>query len=115
MAFLEAMACGLPLVCREDASLKGVLEAGENGFIYRDEGEFMDAILKILGDDALRARMREKALLQAEASSDERFVERTLALYASICSAWAAGESRAGRRGKRAERPDRRSPESPKD
>ena len=94
MSYLEAMACGLPLVCREDTSLIGVLENGENGFIYRTEQEYVDAVSQILGSDALRERMRAKALLQAEASGYERFVDRTLELYRSVCSAWASGEYR---------------------
>ena len=87
MSYLEAMACGLPLVCREDSCLRGVLENGENGFSYRDEQEFIDAVRKILESDALRERMSAEALRRAEASGNQDFVERTLALYRSV---WAS-------------------------
>ena len=100
MSSLEAMACGLPLVCREDPSLLGVLDDGENGLIYRNEQEFVSAVSRILESDTLRRQMRRKALLRAEETSDQRFVERTLALYQSVCTQWASGYSRAGRKGK---------------
>jgi len=100
MSSLEAMACGLPLVCREDPSLIGVLDDGENGLIYRNEQEFVTAVSRIFGSETLRERMRGKALLRAEETSDERFVERTLALYQSVCGRWASGYSLAGRKGR---------------
>ena len=93
MSYLEAMACGLPLVCRDDASLTGVLDNGENGYIYTDRQGFTDAVCCILRDSALRERMGEKALLQAEANSDRRFVQRTLELYRSVLSSWEKPEN----------------------
>ena len=85
MSYLEAMASGLPLVCREDASLRGVLKNGENGYIYRNKREFIHAVSVILGSDAIRERMHQEALLQAERFSTRRFIERTLNLYHSVC------------------------------
>ena len=84
LTFLEAMARGLPLVCREDPSLKGVLENGDNGFIYRTEEEFLCAVETLLTDDALRERMKARALEKAEEFSDRRQLERTLELYEQI-------------------------------
>ena len=86
MSYLEAMAGGLPLVCREDPCLRGVLENGENGFSYRNEQEFIEAVSAILKSDTLRERMRGESLKRAEASGNRYFVERTLALYHSVCS-----------------------------
>lgn len=93
MSYLEAMACGLPLVCREDSSLRGVLENGKNGFIYRNEQEFIDAVSEILKSATLRERMSEEALRRAETAGNQYFVERMLALYRSVCSSWASHAS----------------------
>ncbi|MBQ6383847.1 MAG: glycosyltransferase [Clostridia bacterium] len=101
LSYLEAMACGLPLVCREDASLRGVLEDGENGLIYRNEQEFVDAVSRILRSGQLREQMCAAALLRAEETGALRFAERTLTLYQSVCTQWASGYSRAGRKGKK--------------
>ena len=87
MSYLEAQACGLPLVCREDESLRGVLDDGVNGRIYRNEREFVSAVSGILGSEALRQSMRAAALDRAEDFGIGRFAERTLALYRSVCAA----------------------------
>ena len=84
MSYLEALSRGLPLVCREDKSLLGVLENGENGMIYRSEKEFIAAVQTIAQDRALRASMHEKALEKAKEFTSDRFVEHTLALYEQV-------------------------------
>ena len=84
MTYLEAMACGLPLVCREDASLLNVLDSGENGFTYNTESGFVEAVAKILRDRPLWEAMHRKALEKADQFSDRRFVERTVALYEKV-------------------------------
>ena len=84
MTYLEAMACGLPLVCREDASLLNVLDDGENGFIYRTESGFVESAAKILRNRPLWEAMHRKALEKADQFSDRRFVERTVALYEQV-------------------------------
>ena len=84
MSYLEAMACGLPLVCREDASLRGVLDDGENGIIYHTGEEFVEAVAGLLADRPLREAMRAKALRKAREFSSERFADRTLALYRQV-------------------------------
>lgn len=81
LTYLEATACGVPLVCREDPCLDGVLADGENGYVYRTEEQFIEGVLKILSDDALRAAMRERALRLAMEFGARRFAERTAALY----------------------------------
>ena len=84
MSYLEAMACGLPLVCRDDASLRGMLDDGENGIVYHAEAEFTEAVARILGDRPLREAMRSKALSKAQKYSDRCFARRMLDLYESI-------------------------------
>ncbi len=84
LTYLEAMACGLPLVCRDDLCLKGVLENGVNGFTYQTEEEFVESVTKILTDDELRGQMHENALKTAADFSDKRFVDRMLELYEKV-------------------------------
>lgn len=84
LSCLEAMACGLPMVCREDKSLLGVLDEGENGFLYHTEQEFVEDIEKIIKDQELKESMHKNALERAEHFSDERFVDNSLKLYHKV-------------------------------
>ena len=84
MTYLEALACGLPLVCRRDACLEGVLDDGENGFLYEDRQGYVDAVSRVLLDKGLRAAMGAKALEKAGEHGDGHFIERTMALYEKL-------------------------------
>jgi 1,2-diacylglycerol 3-alpha-glucosyltransferase len=53
LTYVEAAANGLPLLCRRDPCLDGVLVEGRNGFEYEAEGEFCDLIDTILQNPLL--------------------------------------------------------------
>lgn len=84
MSYLEAMACGLPLVCRSDSSLHGVLEHGKNGVSFGSEQEFVEGILMILTDPFLHERMQTESLLRADEFAHHRHVEDTIKLYEEV-------------------------------
>lgn len=42
LSYLEALASGIPLLCRQDLCLKNVIETGKNGWQYTDKKTFMD-------------------------------------------------------------------------
>lgn len=52
LTYIEAAASGLPLICRKDACLYGVLEEGGNGFSYEDIYRFAKYIRTYVTDDA---------------------------------------------------------------
>lgn len=81
MSYLEALANGLPLLCRADEALSGVLEHGENGMIYRTEAEFSDFVLRILRDEDMRADMRRRSLRTAEGFSSGAFADAMIKVY----------------------------------
>ena len=84
LTYLEAMARGLPLVCREDPCLRGVLEDGENGVAYRTQQEFEDSVVALLTDKELRGRMGIRSLEKSAEFSTERCADRMLELYQSV-------------------------------
>ncbi len=86
MSNLEALASGLPFLCRDDEALEGVLEHKANGFLYRNEEEFVRYGSFILRDDKLRKEMGEKSSQKAEDFSCERFAQNALALYEEVLS-----------------------------
>lgn len=56
---LEGMACGTPAICTAVASMPEIVVDGETGVIVppNDPGALRDAIVRLRGDRALRARM----------------------------------------------------------
>lgn len=50
LTYVEASANGLPLLCRQDDCLKGVLIEGSSGFEYTTKEEFLEKLEKILQD-----------------------------------------------------------------
>ncbi len=60
---LEAMACGTPVVAVKEGGVRETVIHNENGFLtQRDETLFADAVVKLLSDGKLRARLSENAL-----------------------------------------------------
>ncbi len=84
MTYVEAMANGLPLVCRYDRCLDGVIIPGENGYTYNDRDEFVKYIEEILGDEAEKRRMSEASLAQSKEYSRERFALRVEQVYIDV-------------------------------
>lgn len=84
LTYLEALACGLPLVCREDPALRNVLISGVNGCAYRSEEEFISGIARVTGDALKWREMHEEALKSAENFGTASCAEQTLALYERV-------------------------------
>ena len=81
MSYLEALASGLPLLCREDEALKGVLEDGKNGFIYHTQEEYLDYAYKLLSDDELRKKLANGSYEKSNEFSTEAFASSMLKVY----------------------------------
>ena len=81
MSYLEALANGLPLLCRADEALIGVLEHNENGMVYHNESEFTDFALQILHQKKLREDMGRCSLRKAMDFTCEAFASSMLAVY----------------------------------
>lgn len=80
LTYLEAMASGLPLLCRADPCLDGVLRAGETGFSYTDPAQFLAALAALSAP--ARRRMGEIARQTVQVQfSQARFVQAVLQVY----------------------------------
>lgn len=84
LTYLEASVCGLPLICREDPCLKGVLKNGVNGFTFRTEKEFVDSCLTLLNDKALQERFSKASKRNSERFSDVNCARSMVKLYQHV-------------------------------
>lgn len=82
MTYGEALASGLPLLCKKDECLNGVVEDGRNGWQYRSKEEFLNRF-EIW--DAMDEKGRERLCRNAEKSagmfSAEQFGRSVARIY----------------------------------
>lgn len=82
MTYAEALAGGIPLLCRRDGCLEQVVADGENGWQYDDREDFLGRIRewKGMSEDA-KSRMQDKAADSAEKFSSGNFAGRVEKIY----------------------------------
>jgi glycosyltransferase involved in cell wall biosynthesis len=83
LTLIEAMACGLPVVCTDGKGNRELIQEGENGFMVgeRDTKLLAGKIELLLKNDNLRQAMGEKARKFAQGFGIEKYVESLLLLY----------------------------------
>ena len=84
MTYIEAMACGLPLLCKDDPCLKGVLTHGFNGLAFKNEREFVNGAVRLLTNDSLRETMGSNSLEVVSKFGIAAHTDRTLELYENL-------------------------------
>lgn len=81
LTYVEAAANGLPLLCREDPCLIGVIEQGENGYTYTNEAEFIEKLSLMANDPEWRASAGEKSREIAQGFSKSAFGDSAERIY----------------------------------
>ena len=84
LTYIEALASGLPAVCRRDDCLNDVITNGKNGGQYTDFKEFSELIRTFLFNDELYKSMSEKAVQTAQKYSAEKFAKDVETVYMEI-------------------------------
>lgn len=54
LTYIEALASGLPILCRKDASIEDLIINGKNGYTYSNENEFKESLKMILSDKNIK-------------------------------------------------------------
>ena len=80
LTYLEALAGGIPAVCRKDSCLDGVIQNGVNGWQYRNQEEFFGALEWLERPDTYRAASRQ-AMETARHFDRECFGDKILEVY----------------------------------
>lgn len=84
LTYIEAAANGLPLLCRWDPCLDGVLLQGENGYAYTDEQEFRSDLDAMLPDETWRAQAGKRSEEIAEGFSTQAFGRKIEKIYQEV-------------------------------
>ena len=83
LTYIEALASGLPVLCRADPVLDGVVSDGVNGYQYREPEHFAAHLAALLGDCDLRRRLGDQARAGSLRFSQEAFAAAVLDSYVS--------------------------------
>lgn len=86
LTVLEALASGLPALCRADPALRGVVVDDVNGRQYRDPDDFARTLEALLTDPALRHRWSVGATKAAARFAIPRFVESVMRTYDAVAA-----------------------------
>ena len=81
LTYAEALAAGVPVLCRADPCLLGVVRDGENGWQYHDEADFRARLEDFLAHPQNREALRRAARETGEEYSAQRFAQRVEAIY----------------------------------
>ena len=81
LTYIEALASGLPAVCRKDSVLEEVIYNGVNGWQFEDEAEFVSAITELVRNRELAGRMSQAAREISEHFSTEAFYNGIIKVY----------------------------------
>lgn len=86
---LEAMACGVPVVTGDNSSLPEVAGRAALLIDVKNQDAIAEALLRLMSDCALRAKLEEAGLEQSRAFTWERAARQLKEVYL-----WAAGDRR---------------------
>ncbi|MDR1189768.1 MAG: glycosyltransferase family 4 protein [Bifidobacteriaceae bacterium] len=81
LAYIEALASGLPVIAKADPCLDGVLAHGQNGYMFNDTRQMMGTLDAALFDPDNRHRLSATARTSASRFSAEVFAESVEAVY----------------------------------
>ncbi len=83
LTYIEALACGTPLLCRNDDCLNGVLEQGKNGYGFDNDEEFKQN-LKMFIKNKDKMEMREYARKTSLKFSRQNFAKNAHDFYVEL-------------------------------
>jgi len=83
LTFIEAVACGTPVVCRYNTCLDGILEDGVSASLFTDDDQFIPALVDALDPKKRPARIKA-GLAAAHETSKEVFVGHVEGVYKQL-------------------------------
>jgi len=81
---LEAMACGTPVVCANNSSLPEAVGDAALLFNAEDEQALANTMVRILTDQALRERLRQRGFIRARKFTWQKAAQQLLSAYDEV-------------------------------
>lgn len=81
LTYFEALSAGLPMLCRADACLDGIVIDGENGWQYQTEAEAIARVRQLIDHPELRGPMSAATLRTGRQYSVPAFAESIEQVY----------------------------------
>ena len=81
LTYIEALAAGVPALCRADLCLEGVILEGENGWQYHSTVEFRQRLEEFLASPETHEALKRRAAESAEQFSAQRIAQRVERIY----------------------------------
>ena len=85
LTYIEAAANGLPLLCRQDNALRGIVIDGVNGYQYTSRDDFLVKLEGIINDSIWRTEAGRNSEEIAETFDTEHFADRIEDIYMFEC------------------------------
>lgn len=86
LTYIESLAAGVPVLCKRDECLDGLVVNGENGWQYETMQEFADYVGEFFKSEETMNTMAKNALTASQSYSIEAFAESAEAAYLACLS-----------------------------
>jgi len=78
---IEAMACGVPIVCKKNRGHHSLIENGKSGLLFTSSDEMIDGILKIHESKAFADTLSKKAIEDSKRYDREIIIKEMAKIY----------------------------------
>jgi len=84
LTYVEALASGVPVLCRKDDCLDDLVRNGVNGWQYRTQTEYQQYLERLLADQELQQRLSVDALSSSTRYDRMVFAQSVAAVYEAL-------------------------------
>lgn len=81
LTLLEAMAASVPVIGYDDEAFRDVVIPDLNGYLFKDDKEYLTYIEKVMNDKKLLERLSRQSRINAESHSAKYYAARVLDVY----------------------------------
>ena len=81
LTYIEALACGTPLIVKYDEVLDDIVKVGENGFYFINDEELTNLLLKITNDDLDLSKLKDTTFKSIAKYDEDNFARNIYNVY----------------------------------